>query len=197
VYERAPAAGALEERDGIDARHPGPAEVKLEEEVIFRQQLFQEAVAVVERSDLTVVVVKAEADAEPHAHARDSGESRDHLLRRVGGRRRLDPAQHEPVCTKRHAFRRERRQPRLERIEPRMPAAGDQAELVQPSTNGRSVVAVQVEDLDTLVAQRGNGAQRPFEITGAVLAHGVQHQADARHATSSPLRCAWMKSRYQ
>ena len=76
---------------------------------------------------------------------------------------------------------------RLERIERRMSAAGDEAELVQPAAHDRSVVAVQVEELDTLIAQRGNGAQRPLEIAGSILAHGVEHQADTRHATSNPL----------
>ena len=68
-----------------------------------------------------------------------------------------------------------------------MSAAGDEAELVQPAAHGRSVVAVQLEELDTLIAQRGNGAQRSLEIAGAVLAHGVEHQSDTRHATSNPI----------
>jgi hypothetical protein len=130
------------------------------------------------------MVVKAEAEAKPCALPRDTGQPPGHLLRRVGGRRRLDPAQYEPVGTERRTLRRERRQPHLERIERGMPAAGDQAKLVQPAAHGRSVVSVQVEELDTLIAQRGNRTQRPLEIAGAVLAHRVEHQADARHATS-------------
>ena len=60
VHERAPAAGAIEEGCRIDARVPGPAEVELEEDVIPGQQLFQEAASAFERSDLAVVIVKAE-----------------------------------------------------------------------------------------------------------------------------------------
>src|SRR6476660_7694456 len=109
MHERAPAPGAPQERYGIDARRPSPAEVELEEEVIAGQQLFQEAVAAVDRSDLAGVVVKAEAEPELRALARDPGQSPGHLLRRVGGRRRLDPAQYDPVGTERRALRRQRR----------------------------------------------------------------------------------------
>jgi hypothetical protein len=63
------------------------------------------------KSDLAVVVVKAEVDAKPRALARESAESRGDLLRLVAGRRRLDPAQYEPVGAERRAFRRESRKP--------------------------------------------------------------------------------------
>src|SRR5439155_23843698 len=107
------------------------------------------------------------------------------------------PGSHQPVDAGHDAFGGELRQLRLDRIEPCMPAERGEAELVEPASYGGRVVPVQVEELHAVVAERGNGAQRAFEVPCSVLAHGVEHQADARHATSAPLRCAAMKLRYQ
>ena len=46
-------------------------------------------------------------------------------------------------------------------------AAGDEPELVEPRAHVAGLVAVQVEELDALVAERGDRAQRAFEVAGA------------------------------
>ena len=76
-----------------------------------------------------------------------------------------------------------------------MARAGDEAGLVEHARDLGRRVAVQVEELDALEADRGHLAERRREVARALVAHGVEHQADARHAGSC--RCAAMKSRYQ
>src|SRR5215831_9871412 len=67
-----------------------------------------------------------------------------------------------------------------------MQAGDPKPELVEPATNLAGVVAVQLEQLDALVALGGDRPQRPLEVACALVAHGVEHQADAAH--SSPFR---------
>src|SRR5207249_4198344 len=63
VDERDAAARPLEQLDRVDARPPGPAEVELEEEQQLEQPV-EEAAPVLERTQLAVVVVEAELEAE-------------------------------------------------------------------------------------------------------------------------------------
>ena len=76
-----------------------------------------------------------------------------------------------------------------------MTTAGDETVLVEHAGDLRGAVAVQVEELDALEADRGHLVERRGEVARALVAHGVEHQAEARHTVSS--RCAAMKSRYQ
>ena len=74
------------------------------------------------------------------------------------------------------------RQLTLEPLEARVGAHRDEAELVEPGSNLRRFVAVQLPELDALVAQPGDAAQRSLEIALAVAAKGVEHQSDPQHA---------------
>ncbi len=76
-------------------------------------------------------------------------------------------------------------QPGLDRVQPRVPRYGDEAELVEPTADGGRLVAVQVEDLDALVADRGHRAEHALEVARALVAHAVEHQADACHGSGA------------
>ena len=67
-----------------------------------------------------------------------------------------------------------------------MPAGHRQPEPVEPVAHLLRRVAVQVEELDTLVAHLGNRAQRTVKVGSALVAHGVEHQADAAHVVGLP-----------
>ena len=62
-----------------------------------------------------------------------------------------------------------------------MPPRGDEPELVQPPAHLDCVVAVQVEELDTVVADLPHRPEHAFEIARAVVANRVQLQRDAGH----------------
>ncbi len=54
-----------------------------------------------------------------------------------------------------------------------------EAELVQPACDRLGRVTVEVEDLDALVAERRNLAERALEVGRTGVAHGVEHQSHA------------------
>jgi hypothetical protein len=58
-----------------------------------------------------------------------------------------------------------------------VPAADREPELVEEGPHVVRVVTMEVDQLDTLVADLANAAQRPFEVAPAVAAQRVQHQA--------------------
>ena len=77
-----------------------------------------------------------------------------------------------------------------------MAAAGDEARVGEPRGDLAGPVAVEVEELDALVAHLRDLAQRRLEsAVGALAADGPEHQADTGHAC--PSRWAAAKSRYQ
>ena len=183
MHERRPAAIALEQRDGIGAGLPDPAEVELEPEEI-RRQLAEEGdqrAAVAERTQLARVVVEAEAKPEL---LRVRGDRRDALRPRarvVDRGRGPDPRERDAVRAEHAQLCGERGEIGLERLDQRVPAGGDEAELVQPRAHLPGLVTVQIEDLDALVPERGDRAQDALEIARALVAHGVELEADARH----------------
>ena len=76
-----------------------------------------------------------------------------------------------------------------------MAARDLEAEPVEPRAHLGRGEAVQVEELDSLVADLRDAAQRFLEVLRALLAKRVEHEADLRHA-SAGFRPA-MRSRYQ
>ena len=109
--------------------------------------------------------------------------------------RRLDPAENEPVGAERRELRRELAKIRLDRVQPSMPPRDFEPELVEPRTHFGCLEAVQVEELDAVVPDLRDCAERSFEVAGALVTERVQHESDLRHAIAG-FRLA-MKSRYQ
>ena len=81
------------------------------------------------------------------------------------------PAERPRLC-------REGRQLRLDRVERGVPAARDEPGVGEPCGDLIRLVAVEVEELDALVADRGHLAQRRLEVAGAVLPHRPELQPD-------------------
>ena len=143
------------------------------------------------------MVVKAEAEPELGALSRAIPASRPAISFAAsvddGGSIQLNTSRSEPRIV--HSAASSAAASRAHRA--RMSAAGDEAELVQPAAHDRCVVAVQVEELDTFIAQRGNSAQRSLEIAGAVLAHACRASDRRGPFDLHSACCAAMKSRYQ
>ncbi len=165
VHERPP----TEQRDGVDARVPRPAGVELEEHA--EREPVEKALL-----DLGVVVVVPELEARGGDCRCREGEAIDRLVVQVG---RIDPAHDEPLPAERARLRGELRQPALDGLESAVARDRDQVELVQPVRDRLGRVSVEVDDLDTLVAERCNLAERPLEVGRAGVAHGVEHQSHA------------------
>ncbi len=127
------------------------------------------------------MVVKAEAQPVVARLPRDAADSRDDRTGDVARLRRVDPAERDPVAAERPQLRRERRQLRVERVQACMPARGDEPELVEPLTHLACVVAVQVEELDTVVADFRDRPEHALEIARALVANRVEHEADLGH----------------
>ena len=136
--------------------------------------------------DLGVVVVVAELEPMLGGGGRRGLESAGQL--RVAEARRVDPADDEATPAEHVGLLRERRQPGLDRLELRVAAARDEPALVEPAADVLGPLPVQAEELDALVAHGRDLAQRATEVALALAAHGVEHQADARHP-SERTRC--------
>ena len=146
VHER-PAA---EQVDRVDARVPRPARVELEEHV--GRQAVEEALR-----DLGVVVVVAELEPGAGGRRRGDGDASERVVGQVRG---LDVADDEPLPAERARLGGERRRGSHSiGLELACRADGDEPELVQPARDRRGIVTVQVEDLDPLVADRGDRSQ--------------------------------------
>ena len=122
------------------------------------------------------MVVVAELEARGGDRRGREGEAIERLVVQVG---RIDPAHDEPLPAERTRLGGELGQPALDRLEAAVARDRDQVELVQPACDRLGRVSVEVEDLDALVAERCNLAERPLEVGRAGVAHGVQHQPHA------------------
>ena len=183
MHERAAAGRPLELGRRIGACLPHPTQVQLEPEQLGgqRAQLVEQRVRVVELGELAPVVVEAQAQPVLARLLGDGGDARDDRPRGVARLGRIDPAERDPVATERPQLFRQRRQLQLERVQAGMPPRGDEPELVQPPAHLDCVVAVQVEELDTVVADLPHRPEHAFEIARAVVANRVQLQRDAGH----------------
>src|SRR5262249_54749334 len=99
-----------------------------------------------------------------------------------GQRLRVDPADRDAVGAEDAHLAGELRRLALERLEPCMATRGDELRLVEPAANVPRVVAVQVEQLDAVVALAAHAAERSLEVPLALAANRVERQRDARHA---------------
>ena len=113
------------------------------------------------------------------------------LVQRVG----VDPADRNPVGAEHRELGGERVQLVLDRLEPRMAAGRDEAGLVEPRAHRGGLVAVQVEELHTVVALRAEAAQSPFEVAIALVADGVELQGDGGHTLTLPRRASGYPAR--
>jgi hypothetical protein len=120
-------------------------------------------------SKLKVEVVRVRSDRRDPLHrgARDGD-----------GLRRIDPAQRDAICPEHAKLGGECGQVTLERVEARVPAGGHEPSLVEPASNDRGIVAVQLVELDAVVTDLGDRPQDTLEIARAFVANRVEHQAD-------------------
>ena len=180
VHQRRPARQTNEQLGRIDARPPHPAEVELEEQRLLGQSI-EERAAVVERTQLAVVVVEAEVEA---SRTRRVGDPAEPLGRRIGFGgccRRLDPRENGALRAKDLGLSDEPRQLVLDRVQRNMPTAEFEPVLVEPRANLLGGVNEEAVQLGTVVAQLGDRAHRPLEVALAVLANGVELKRDACH----------------
>ena len=131
------------------------------------------------------MVVEAEPQPGVAHPPGEHGNPRHGGVRLLGGGRRSDPGQHEAVGSDRSELAGEPVQIGLDRVEARVPAADREPELVEQRPHLVGAVAVQVEELDPLVADLADGTQRPFEVARALGAERVQHQSDTAHPSIS------------
>ena len=110
--------------------------------------------------------------------------------------RRRDPRQDEATGTERPRPRPRAGAASIERVERDMASCGVEAASSRAAPDLSGVVAVEVEELDALVAHSCDGTKSALEVAGALLPDRVEHQAEACHYTAA-FRCPAMKSRYQ
>ena len=108
---------------------------------------------------------------------------------RLGGRGRWsDPPQHEAIGSDRSKLIGQLVEIALDSVEKHVPAADFELELVEQRPHSVRVMPVEVEELDSLVADLANGPEHSVQVALALAAQGVQHQSDARsHQLSSRL----------
>jgi hypothetical protein len=131
------------------------------------------------------VIVEAELEVVLSGAACGESEPFDPCIGLRRRRGRLDPRHDHATEPERLRFGGERGDVRLDHAERGVARACGEPELVEPATNGRGIVAVQLEELDSLEAHRGDRPQRSREVAGAVVPDGVEHEPDARHRAAA------------
>ena len=111
------------------------------------------------------MVVEAELEPVCSGGSCRSGQAADQLRSELG---RIDPADDQATPAECLRLGRQCRELRFNRVERRVAATGDEPGVREPRGDLVRLVAVEVVQLDALVAHRGNLAQRRLERLGAL-----------------------------
>ena len=125
--------------------------------------------------------MEAEVEANRVCGCGDAAEARRHGVGFGGGCRRLDPRESGALRAEDLGVRDEPRQLVLDRAERDVSPAQVEPVLVGPRANLLGRMGEQAVQLDALVAELGDRAQRPLEVALAVLANRVELKRDACH----------------
>ena len=87
-------------------------------------------------------------------------------------------SRHEPVASEHAELRGQLVDAVLDRLEPRVPAAHLEADLVEQPAELAGIEPEEVVELDALVSHLGDRAERSLGVARALVAQGVQRQPE-------------------